>query len=42
MYKLSADALKKLGTELSLYIKVLQQKRGDYNKIFYTNIKFIQ
>ena len=32
--KLSADALNKLGTELSLYKKVLQQKRGDSNKIY--------
>lgn len=32
--KLSADALNKLGTELSLYKKVLQQKRGDSHKIY--------
>lgn len=32
--KLSADALSKLGMELSLYKKVLQQKRGDSNKIY--------
>jgi IS5 family transposase len=32
--KLPADALNKLGTELSLYKKVLGQKRSDSNKIY--------
>jgi transposase, IS5 family len=32
--KLSAESLNELGTELALYKKVLQQKRGDSNKIY--------